>query len=72
MSMKKAQEGAVEPIVVSAVIERVSVDREGEAKITFTVPQDDAAKMAVLAVMTQTPLKLTIEQQEAKTHGRRG
>lgn len=69
--MKKSPEGVAEPIVVSAVIERVSVDRDGEAKITFTVPQDDAAKMAVLAVMTQTPLRLTIAQEVVKTHGRR-
>lgn len=58
-------------IIVSASIDRVVVDRDGEGKVTFAIPQEHAADLAVLSMMTHTDLQLTIEERETMTHGKR-
>lgn len=61
---------ASKSIIITAIIDKVSVDREGAAKVMFSVPQDDAAKVALLTMLTEKPLKVTIEEMEVETHGR--
>lgn len=60
-----------EPIEIRGFIHRVVVDKDGASKLTFEIPQEDAAKVALLVGLTQVEFAISLEELEAKTHGRK-
>ena len=49
------------PIVFNAIIHKVQIDREGEARITLTVPLSNREQVLNLSMLTETVLKVSVE-----------
>lgn len=50
-------------IIFIASLHKVQIDREGEAKITLTVPLSDREQVLNLSMLTETALKVSVEEE---------
>ena len=48
-------------ITFTASLHKVQIDREGEARITLTVPLSDREQVLNLSMLTETALKVSVE-----------
>lgn len=48
-------------ITFTASLHKVQIDREGEARITLTVPLSERQQVLELSLLTKTALKVSVE-----------